>query len=114
VDYDFGPDRHFIITSQCTPISEYETEVYTMITFRFGAIGALVRLVLEPVCRKIIRQDVDVLKAQTEQLKRFGGARFAHIETDLLGLQIRSLRHRAEQEQPPREEEQLREITICF
>ncbi|HKF21346.1 MAG TPA: aromatic ring-hydroxylating dioxygenase subunit alpha [Candidatus Angelobacter sp.] len=114
VDYDFGPDRHFIITSQCTPVAEYETEVYTVITFSFGAIGGLVRLVLEPVCRKIIRQDVDVLQAQTEQLKRFGGPRFAHIETDLLGLQIRSMRRRAEQDQPPREEEEQREITICF
>jgi phenylpropionate dioxygenase-like ring-hydroxylating dioxygenase large terminal subunit len=114
VDYDFGPERHFIITSQCTPISEYETEVYTMISFKFGAIGALVRLVLEPICRKIIRQDVDVLKAQTEQLKRFGGPRFAHIETDLLGLQIHSLRRRAEQDQPPREHEDQRAITICF
>jgi phenylpropionate dioxygenase-like ring-hydroxylating dioxygenase large terminal subunit len=28
VDYDFGPKHHFIITSQCTPISEIETEVY--------------------------------------------------------------------------------------
>src|SRR2546423_743880 len=36
VDYSFGPDRHFIITSQCTPISEHETEVYTVTTFRFG------------------------------------------------------------------------------
>jgi len=40
VDYDFGPDRHFIITSQCTPIAEFETEVYTVMTFRFGFIGA--------------------------------------------------------------------------
>jgi phenylpropionate dioxygenase-like ring-hydroxylating dioxygenase large terminal subunit len=114
VDYDFGPDRHFIITSQCTPISEYETEVYTMITYRFGAIGRLVRLVLEPVCRKVIRQDVEVLHAQTQQLKRFGGPRFAHIETDLLGLKIQSMRRRAEREQAPREEEDQREITICF
>jgi phenylpropionate dioxygenase-like ring-hydroxylating dioxygenase large terminal subunit len=114
VDYDFGPDRHFIITSQCTPIAEYETEVYTMITYRFGFIGPLVRLLLEPVCRKVIRQDVKVLNAQTEQLKRFGGPRFAHIETDLLGLKIQSMRRRAERDQPPREEEEQREITICF
>lgn len=114
VDYDFGPDRHFIITSQCTPITEYETEVYTVITYSFGTIGSLVRLALEPVCRKIIRQDVDVLSAQTEQLKRFGGPRFAHVETDLLGLKIQSMRRRAEQNQPPREEEDQREIIICF
>jgi phenylpropionate dioxygenase-like ring-hydroxylating dioxygenase large terminal subunit len=88
VDYSFGPDRHFIITSQCTPVSEHETEVYTVISFRFGRIGPLVRLVFEPMARKIIRQDVDILKAQSDQLRRFGGARFTFVETDLVGPHI--------------------------
>jgi len=114
VDYDFGPDRHFIIVSQCTPISEYETEVYTAITFRFGKIGGLVRWLLEPVCRKIIRQDVEVLRIQTKQIQRFGGARFSHVETDLLGLKIHSMRRRANQNQSPKEEETEHEIIIRF
>ncbi len=92
VDYDFGPDRHFIITSQCTPVGPEETLVYTVITYRFGRIAPAVRLFFEPLCRHIIRQDVRILRAQTEQLRRFGGPKFAHVETDLLGLQIHSLR----------------------
>jgi hypothetical protein len=88
VDYAFGPERHFIITSQCTPISDYETEVYTVISFRFGRIGSLVRLVFEPLCRRIIRQDVRILRRQTEQLKRFGGEHFTFIESDLIGPDI--------------------------
>jgi len=119
VDYDFGPDRHFIITSQCTPIAEFETEVYTVITFRFGRLGALVRLVFEPLSRHIIQQDVDVLRAQTRQIRRFDGPRFAHVETDLLGLKIHSLRRHAERQsernEPSRKEgEEPREISICF
>jgi phenylpropionate dioxygenase-like ring-hydroxylating dioxygenase large terminal subunit len=115
VDYDFGPDRHFIITSQCTPIGEYETEVHTVITFSFGRVAPLVRLLLEPVCRKIIRQDVEILAAQTKQIKRFGGPQFRHVETDLLGLKIQSLRRRAERSEPVTEEgADEREITICF
>jgi phenylpropionate dioxygenase-like ring-hydroxylating dioxygenase large terminal subunit len=115
VDYDFGPDRHFIITSQCTPISEHDTEVYTVITYRFGRIGRLVRFILEPICRKIIRQDVDILGIQSEQLRRFGGPRFTHVETDLLGLKIKALRQRAERGQPaPTEPQRAREICICF
>lgn len=115
VDYDFGPDRHFIITSQCTPINESETQVYTVITYRFGIVGLLVRLALEPICRKIIRQDVDILKLQAEQLRRFGGPRFAHVDTDLLGLRIQSMRRRAEGSEAYRQEGQSeREITICF
>lgn len=115
VDYNFGHDRHFIITSQCTPIAEFETEVYTVITFRFGSIGALVRMVFEPLSRHIIQQDVDVLRAQTCQIRRFDGPRFAHVETDLLGLKIHALRRCAERNEPHlKEEEEPREITICF
>lgn len=88
VDYLFRPDRHFIITSQCTPLSAYETEVYTVITFRFGRIGPLVRLFFEPLARRIIRQDVRILQAQSEQLRHFGGAQFTFVETDLMGPHI--------------------------
>jgi phenylpropionate dioxygenase-like ring-hydroxylating dioxygenase large terminal subunit len=95
VDYIFGPDRHFIITSQCTPGSEAETEVYTVITFRFGRIAPSVRLFFEPLARRIIRQDVTVLKAQTEQLRHFGGADFTFVETDLIGPHILRLWHEA-------------------
>src|SRR6266852_9303695 len=115
VDYDFGPDRHFIITSQCTPIAEFETEVYTVISFSFGRIAPLVRLLLQPVCHKIIRQDVEILAAQTEQIRRFGGPQFCHVETDLLGLKIKSMRKRAEcSDTTTQTNRQEREITICF
>jgi phenylpropionate dioxygenase-like ring-hydroxylating dioxygenase large terminal subunit len=95
VDYSFGPDRHFIITSQCTPISERETDVYTVITFRFGRIGPLVRLFFAPLARLIIRQDVDILRAQAEQLERFGESRFTFVKSDLVGPRIRQLWQRA-------------------
>ena len=91
VDYRFGSDRHFIITSQCTPVSDRETLVYTVITFRFGRIGPLVRLVFEPLARRIIRQDVEILARQSQQLDRFGGPRFASVETDLFARHIRAL-----------------------
>jgi len=95
VDYRFGPDRHFVITSQCTPVSAHETMVYTVITFRFGRVAPLVRLAFEPVARRIIRQDVAVLARQTAQLRRFGGARFTSVATDLFGGHIRALWRRA-------------------
>ena len=91
VDYRFGPDRHFIITSQCTPVGEHETMVYTVITFRFARIAPLVRLLFEPLARWIIRQDVMILARQTRQLRRFGRARFTSVETDLFGRHILAL-----------------------
>jgi phenylpropionate dioxygenase-like ring-hydroxylating dioxygenase large terminal subunit len=91
VDYRFGPDWHFIITSQCTPVDEDTTEVYTVVTFHAGRLGWLVRAYFEPLCRRIIRQDLDVLKAQTEDIRRFGGRRFTSVASDLVGPQIQRL-----------------------
>jgi phenylpropionate dioxygenase-like ring-hydroxylating dioxygenase large terminal subunit len=91
VDYRFGPSRHFIITSQCTPVSEHETLVETVITFRFGRVAPLVRLLFEPVCRWIIRQDVAILARQTAQLRLFGGPRFVSTESDLFARHIEAL-----------------------
>jgi phenylpropionate dioxygenase-like ring-hydroxylating dioxygenase large terminal subunit len=88
VDYSFGPNRHFIITSQCTPAGELETDVYTVITFRFGAISPLVRLYFEPLSRRILRQDIDILREQSAQIRRFGGSRYTFTEADLLGPRI--------------------------
>lgn len=88
VDYFFSDKRHFIITSQCTPISENETVVYTVVTYRFGHIGRLIRLFFAPLCRRIIQQDVDVLNRQTVQLKKFGGEQFHFVESDLVGPPI--------------------------
>jgi phenylpropionate dioxygenase-like ring-hydroxylating dioxygenase large terminal subunit len=91
VDYVFGPDWHFIITSQCTPVTDEVTDVYTVVTFHAFRVGALVRLYFEPLCRRIIRQDLDVLKAQTEDIRRFGGPRFTSVMSDLVGPQIARL-----------------------
>ncbi len=119
VDYDFGPKHHFIITSQCTPISEMETEVYTVMTYRYGPWGNLIRLFFEPMSRHIIKQDVDILAAQTKQLRLFGGAKFSHVETDLLGLHIQAMRRQADRsgagkDKSSEAETSEREITIRF
>ena len=93
VDYRFDVDRHFIISSWCTPAEdETHTRVYTVVSFRFGSIGALVRLFFEPLCRVIIAQDVEVIKAQQDNISRFSGPRFTHLDSDLLGPHITALR----------------------
>jgi phenylpropionate dioxygenase-like ring-hydroxylating dioxygenase large terminal subunit len=91
VDYRFGPDWHFIITSQCTPVDEDTTDVTTVVTFHAGRIGWLVRAYFEPLCRRIIRQDLDLLKAQTGDIARFGSRRFTSVASDLVGPQIERL-----------------------
>jgi len=92
VDYRFPSGLHYIITSSCTEVEPRETEVFTVISFRFGIWGPLVRLYFEPMSRFIIRQDVDVLAAQQENIARFGAPRFASTPADLLGPHIAAWR----------------------
>ena len=106
VDYAFPSGLRYMITSSCTPVSDAETDVYTVITFRYGRIGWLVRLFFVPLARRIIRQDVAMLGAQYANVARFGGPRFAHTRADLLGRHIDAW-HRAiaQQSAPPQPDE---------
>ena len=88
VDYQFSGALRYTITSSCTAVSETETDVYTVITFRYGRIGWLIRLLFVPLARRIIRQDVEMLGAQYANVARFGGPRFANTRADLLGRHI--------------------------
>jgi phenylpropionate dioxygenase-like ring-hydroxylating dioxygenase large terminal subunit len=108
VDYNFGPDWHFIITSQCTPVTDQLTDVYTVVTFHARRIGPLVRLYFEPMCRRIIRQDLHVLKAQTEDIGRGGGPRFTSVASDLVGPQI------ARRWREPHAEPGVRDVVLRF
>ncbi len=92
VDYVFPAGSQYIITSSCTELAPRETQVYTVISFRHGRIGPLVRLFFEPLSRRIIRQDVEMLARQGENIARFGGARYADTPADLLGAHIRAWR----------------------
>jgi phenylpropionate dioxygenase-like ring-hydroxylating dioxygenase large terminal subunit len=101
VDYRFPNGLHYIITSSCTEVGPRETEVFTVISFRFGIWGPLVRLYFEPMSRFIIRQDVDVLAAQQENIARFGAPSFASTPADLLGPHIGAWRQALKAGAPP-------------
>jgi phenylpropionate dioxygenase-like ring-hydroxylating dioxygenase large terminal subunit len=88
VDYEFPSGLRYIISSFCTERTAQETEVFTLIAFKWGWLGPLVRLYFEPLSRQIIRQDVQMLAAQQETIARFGGPRFVSTRADVLGRHI--------------------------
>ncbi len=93
VDYAFPNGLHYTITSCCTPVAARETIVHTVISFRWGALGPLVRLVFEPLSRIIIRQDVRMIALQRANLDRFGTSTFVSSDADLLGPLIGAWNH---------------------
>ncbi|MGH9719070.1 MAG: Rieske 2Fe-2S domain-containing protein [Bryobacteraceae bacterium] len=88
VDYQFSSGPRYIITSSCTPIDAATTMVYTVITFRFGGAGPLIRLFFEPLARRIIRQDVQTLDRLEANHARFTRPRTQIIAQDLLAPHI--------------------------
>lgn len=114
VVYKFDATHHFIITSQATPVNDGVTDVYTVISFCYGRLGGLVQLFFEPMSRHIIRQDVDILALHGPQIGKFGGEHYTHVETDLIGLHMQSLRRRADRGEPPPESSPEHTIQIRF
>ncbi len=84
VDYQFSNNARYLITSCCTPVGDAETLVHTVITFRFAWLTPVIRLFFEPLARRIIRQDVEMLERVEENAKRFGRPRLGVIPQDLL------------------------------
>jgi phenylpropionate dioxygenase-like ring-hydroxylating dioxygenase large terminal subunit len=91
VDYRMSEKRQYLVMSQCTPVNETETRVFTYMAYRFAPLGRLVRLGFEPLSHLILNQDVKIIREQTEDLERTGDARFLYFETDAIAKGIRRL-----------------------
>jgi len=91
VDYQMSEKRQYVVMSQCTPEGPEKTRVFTYLGFRFVPLGGLIRLVFQPFAGAILNQDVDILREQTEDLRRTGNARFLYHETDAIARGIRDL-----------------------
>jgi phenylpropionate dioxygenase-like ring-hydroxylating dioxygenase large terminal subunit len=96
VEYRLGEDAHLLVTSLCTPVDDFVTRMFAVISFRMRLPGWLVKAVLHPVGMSIFRQDARILAEQTRSLKRFGGESFTSTGIDLLGLQVWRLLRMAE------------------
>jgi phenylpropionate dioxygenase-like ring-hydroxylating dioxygenase large terminal subunit len=93
VDYVYGrEERAFVITSTCTPVSEFDTRVYTLISYKLGWFNAVGRLFLPFYTRRVIEQDVEIMQNQGESLRHHGPPRFHSTAADALHLHIEALR----------------------
>jgi phenylpropionate dioxygenase-like ring-hydroxylating dioxygenase large terminal subunit len=96
VEYKLGQSTHFLVTALCTPVSDFHTRLYGVAYFKTPFPKPMVRAILEPVALKIFGQDAVMLKAQAENVQRFGGERFQSTELDFMGPQIWRLLKQAE------------------
>lgn len=101
VEYRLGAENHFLITTLCTPVEDFRTRLHAAILFRTRFPGWIVRLMIEPVARRIFNQDAAMLARQTAAARRFGGEHYTSTEVDVLGLQIWQLLKHAEKGEAP-------------
>ncbi len=104
VEYRLGESSHVVAWQALTPETDFVTRIYAVLHFRVPLLpGWLVRLVVEPVARRILRQDAAMLRQQTASIQRFGGERYVSTDVDVLGPHIWHLLKRAERGDAPTE-----------
>lgn len=96
VEYEIGR-THICISTAMTPVSDYDTRLFALISFRAPVPGWLVTPFLALLGRRIFAQDARMLRSQTENIRRFGGEHFTTTEVDILGPHVYRLLRQAEQ-----------------
>lgn len=96
VEYRLGDKNHLMISNALVPVRDFETKVYTVITFRTVIPPLFLRPVLTPIGKRILAQDQVMLRHQTDTVQRFDGEQYASTDVDLLGPHIWRLLRDAE------------------
>ena len=95
VDYIWGEEkRGFVITSTCTPISDFKTRVYTCISYKLGILNLMAPLWLPWYTRQVIQQDVVIMANQGANLQE-EAAKFKNTQVDIPHVFIENLRDAA-------------------
>ncbi|MEA2716092.1 MAG: hypothetical protein QOI99_409 [Actinomycetota bacterium] len=95
VEYRLG-ENHLVTSTAFTPGEAGMTDLHAAVTFRLRLPPRLVRAIVTPVANRIFAQDRTILRAQADNIRRFGGEQFASTELDVLGTHVLRLLRRAE------------------
>jgi hypothetical protein len=96
VEYSIGTENHLLVDSVMTPLDDFRTRIYAVVSFRSRLPHWLIRPFIRPLALRVFKQDAFILKKQTETIQLFGGEQFASTEIDVLGRHIWRLLKQAE------------------
>lgn len=110
VEYRLSDRSHIVTTAALTPRNAKTTDLFATVAVKVPVPNAILRTVFKPVAMRILRQDTEILRRQTDQVARFGGQEFASTEIDVLGLRIKKLLREAAAGRPtaPQEERRIK------
>lgn len=97
VEYKIGTENHFYVCAAMTPVSDFVTHIYAVVSFKVRLFpGWLLAPLLMPLGLKVFAQDAELLALQTRNIQRFGGEQYASTDIDVLGRHIWRLMRKAE------------------
>lgn len=96
VEYRLGDSYHMMGTNLLTPIDARTTRVFACFSLKSRVPPWLLWPFFRSVAKRIIKQDVRILKLQADTIELFGGEQFTSTEVDVLGLQIWQLLKQAQ------------------
>jgi phenylpropionate dioxygenase-like ring-hydroxylating dioxygenase large terminal subunit len=88
VEYRIGTENHLLVDSVMTPVTDFLTRVYAVVSFKMRLPGWLVKPFVKPLALRVFKQDAMILERQTELIRSFGGEQFVSTEIDVLGRHI--------------------------
>ncbi len=100
VEYRIGTENHLLVDSVMTPISDFVTRIYAVVSFKSRLPGWLIKPFVKPLALRVFQQDAFILESQTKIIHQFGGEQFASTDIDVLGRHIWRLLKQAERGSP--------------
>ncbi len=101
VEYRLGEHNHLLVSSVMTPVTDFTTRVWAVLSLRLRVATRLVAPLLTPVATRILAQDAAMLARQSDTIRRFGGEQLTSTEIDVLGPQMWRLLKQAERDEVP-------------
>lgn len=102
VNYWFGGQKHFIITSQTVPVDDKTSLVYTDLTYNYGVWTWLSRPFVRRQAQMIIDQDIEILENQMKTIEKYGQS-FQNSSADVIHTFIESIQTELDEGRDPRE-----------
>ena len=91
----FFPALHKSNTDWEHTISDFVTRMYAVVSVRLNFVVPGLQTIVTPFALRIVQQDIEMLKQQTDQVRFFGGENYSYTELDVLAPSIRRLLKKA-------------------
>lgn len=92
IEYCSASGTKLLITAYITPTTNNHNKIYAVISIRKGIFpGKIKQWLIKPFFHKALKQDLNILQLQQENIRHFGTECFISTELDLIKPHIKSL-----------------------